>query len=183
VLLSTVLWVIWNLHAYGSVWPLDVPLTGTPLRPRNWHGLTSVFAPIFDVNHGFFDDLYSSGIAPVRQLDERPESFVVVVVAIALVAALLSGGIAYARFALARFGALMLASFVCIYLTLFVSGVVAGTMADYAASHFSGYAAAWAGVVGIAGTAPLVGHRRLGLAAVGLFTLVLVASMLRSPML
>jgi hypothetical protein len=183
VLASTVAWAIWNLHAYGDVWPLNVPLTGTPLRPRNWHGLTSLLAPIFDVNHAIFDDLYASGIAPVRQLDERPESFVAVVVSVALVVALYSGGIAYARLALARFGALMLASFVCIYVTLFVSGVVAAAPGNYAGSHFGGYAAAWAGVVGIAGTAPLIGHRRLSVVAVGLFTLVLVAAMLRSPVL
>jgi hypothetical protein len=183
VLASTVVWAIWNLHAYGDPWPLNVPLTGTPLRPRNWHGLTAALAPIFDVGHGLFDELYSSGIAPVRQLDERPESFVVTVVAIALVLALFSGRIAYARLALARFGTLMLASFVCVYLTLFVSGVVAGAAGDYSADRFGGFAAAWAGVVGIAVTAPFIGRRRLGLVVAVMFTFVLVAAMLRSPML
>lgn len=182
VLLPTVAWVIWNVHAYGDAWPLNV-VAGAPDRTRHWRHLTSVLAPLFEVNHTIFDGLYAPGIAPVRILDERPLSLVPLLFAIAMILALWSGRIASARLALARFGALMLVSFVCVYLTLFLSSVVGAAPVDYGPSHFAGFAAAWAGLAGAAFTTPLAGYRRLNLTAIGVIVLVLVAAMLRSPVL
>jgi hypothetical protein len=182
VLAPTIAWVLWNLHAYGDPWPLNVALTGTD-RPRNWHALTSGLALVFNVSLSIFNELYSSGLAPVRRLDQRPEALIAVLFALALAWALWSGRIAYARLALARFGVLMLASFLCIYVTLFLASVVAASPMELGEAKFGGYAAAWAGVVGIGYTAPLVGRRRLSIAAVSLLTLALVGVMLRAPAL
>jgi hypothetical protein len=182
VLAPTIAWVLWNLHAYGNPWPLNVALTGTD-RPRNWHALTSGLALVFNVSVSIFNELYSSGLAPVRHLDQRPEAFVAVLFVLALVWALWSGRIAYARLALARFGVLMLASFLCIYVTLFLASVVAASPMELGEAKYGGYAAAWAGVVGIGFTAPLVGRRRLSIVAVSLLTLALVGVMLRAPAL
>jgi hypothetical protein len=182
VVAPSVAWVLWNLHAYGDPWPLDTALTG-PDRPRNWHGLTAGLGTIFNVSVSIFDQLYSSGVAPLRDLDQRPEAIVAVVFVLAVASALWFGQIALARLPLARLGALMLGSFVCIYLTLFLSSVLAAAPQEYGEAKYGGYAAAWAGVVGIGFTAPLVGRRRLTVAAVGLLTLVLVGVMLRAPTL
>jgi hypothetical protein len=182
VLAPTIAWVLWNLHAYGDPWPLNVALTG-PDRPRNWHALTSGLGLVFNVSVTIFNELYTSGVAPVRHLDQRPEAVVAVLFVLALVWALWSGRIAYARLALARFGVLMLASFLCSYVTIFLSSVVAAAPMELGEAKYGGYAAAWAGVVGIGFTAPLVGHRRLSIVAVCLLTLALVGVMLRAPAL
>jgi hypothetical protein len=182
VLAPTVLWVAWNLHAYGDPWPLNVSYTG-PDRARDWGSLTQVLRPLYEVGKTLFDGLYASGIAPDRHLDERLPSLVAVLVAVALIAALVSGRISFARLPLARIGVLMLASFASVYATLFLASVVAGEPASYPASHFGGFAAAWAGVVGIALTTPLGAFRRLNLAACALVALALAAEMLRAPIL
>jgi hypothetical protein len=182
VLAPSVAWVLWNLHAYGDPWPLNTALAG-PDRPRNWHGLTAGLGTIYNVSISIFDQLYSSGVLPQRHLDQRPEAIVAVVFVVAVASALWFGQIALARLPLARLGALMLGSFAGIYLTLFVSSVLAAAPQQYGEAKYGGYAAAWAGVVGIGFTAPLVGRRRLTIAAVGLLTLVLVGLMLRAPML
>jgi Dolichyl-phosphate-mannose-protein mannosyltransferase len=180
VLAPTLVWVVWNLHAYGDPWPLNV-VAGSPNRPRKWHGLTQVLESIFGVNRGTFDGIYNAGVPPLTRLDARPAGFVAVSLAIALVMALLTGRIAFARLGLARFGVLLVASFLSIYLTLFLSTVVAGAQVDYGASQFAGYAAAWAGVAGIGFTAPLGGRRWLAPAAIAGLTLALVLVMLRTP--
>lgn len=182
VLAPTVLWVAWNLHAYGDPWPLNVSYAG-PDRARHWSSLTGVLRPLYDVGKTVFDGLYASGIAPEVHLDERLPSLVAVLVSVALIVALASGRIAVARLPLARTGVLMLASFASIYATLFLSSVVAGEPALYPASHFGGFAAAWAGVSGIALTTPLGAFRRLNLAACALVALALAAEMLRAPIL
>ena len=181
-LLPTLAWVVWNVHAYGNAWPLNV-VAGAPDRVHHWRQLTSVLAPIFEVNHTIFDGLYASGIAPVRNLDERPLSLVALLFVVAMILALCSGRIASARLALARLGALMLGSFACVYLTLFLSSVVGAAPVDYGPSHFGGFAAAWAGLAGVAFTTPLAGYRRLNLTAIAAIVLVLVSAMLRSPVL
>ena len=76
---------------------------------------------------------------------------------------------------------LLVGSFLSIYLTLFVSMVVAGASVDFGAPHFGGYAAAWAGVAGIGFTAPLTGRRWLAVAATGGLTLALVLLLLQTP--
>jgi hypothetical protein len=77
----------------------------------------------------------------------------------------------------------MLASFLCSYVTIFLSSVVAAAPMELGEAKYGGYAAAWAGVVGIGFTAPLVGHRRLSIVAVCFLTLALVGVMLRAPAL
>jgi hypothetical protein len=184
VLAPTVAWVAWNLHAYGDPWPLNVALVpGQPDRVRNWHQITSPLGTVYGVSVGIFDDLYASGVAPLRHLDQRPETIVALVFVLALGWALWSGRVALARLALARFGVLMLASFVSIYGTIFIASVFAAAPMDSGMTRFAGYAAAWAGVAGIGLTAPLVGRRRLTIVAVGLLTLVLVGLMVQAPML
>ncbi len=75
----------------------------------------------------------------------------------------------------------MLVSFASAYLALFISSVAAGQQVAYLAYYFGGFAAAWAGVVGVGVTAPLVGHRRVGLVVVGAIALVLALQMLNTP--
>ena len=183
VLASTVAWAAWNLHAYGDVWPLNTPLTGPPDRPRNWHGLTTWLDLVYNVSASIFDELYASGVLPVRHLDTRPETIVPALLVLAVAWALWSGRIAVARVALARLGVLMLGSFVLIYASLLVASVVAAAPMDYTESTYGGYAAAWAGVAGVGLSAPLVGRRRTTIVAVALLTLVLVGIMLRAPAL
>jgi hypothetical protein len=182
VLAPSVAWVLWNLHAYGDPWPLNTAVAGAD-RPRNWHGLTAGLGTVYNISVNVFDQLYSSGVSPLRHVDQRPEAIVAVVFVVAIASALWFGQIALARLPLARLGALMLGSFAGIYPTLFVSSVLAAAPQEYGAAKYGGYAAAWAGVVGIGFTAPLVGRRRLTVAAVGLLTLVLVGVMLRAPTL
>jgi hypothetical protein len=183
VLASTVVWAIWNLHAYGDVWPLNTPLTGPPDRPRDWRGLTTWLDTVYNISASIFDELYASGVLPVRHLDTRPETLIPVLFVLAVASALWSGRIASARLPLARLGVLMLGSFVLIYVSLVLASVVAASPMDYSESTYGGYAAAWAGVAGVGLTAPLVGHRRTTLVAVTLLTLVLVGIMLRAPAL
>jgi hypothetical protein len=180
VLASTVVWIIWNLHAYGDVWPLNT-VPGAPDRPRDWHQLRVVLDEVFGVNRGVFDGIYTAGLPPLTRHAQAPAGVVAGVLAIALLWSLLSGRIAFARRALARVGTLLLVSFLSIYLTLFVSSVVAGAQVDYGANHFGGYAAAWAGVVGVGFTAPFGGRRRLGLVAVAILTVVLASVLLKTP--
>jgi hypothetical protein len=182
VLAPTVLWVAWNLHAYGDAWPLNVSYTG-PDRVRHWSSLTQILRPLYDVGRSVFDGLYASGVAPDRHLDERLPALVAVLVSLALVGSLVSGRIAFSRVPLARTGVLMLASFASIYATLFISGVVAAEPAAYSVTRFGGFAAAWAGVAGVVLTTPLGGSRRLNLAACALVALALAAEMLRAPIL
>ncbi len=183
VLSSTVVWAIWNLHAYGDVWPLNTPLTGPPDRPRDWRGLTTWLDTVYNVSASIFDEAYASGVLPVRHLDTRPETLVPVLVVLAVAYALWTGRVAAARLALARLGVLMLGSFVLLYLSLLLASVVAAAPMDYTESTYGGYLAAWAGVAGVGLSAPLVGHRRTTLVAVTLLTLVLVGIMLRAPAL
>jgi hypothetical protein len=182
VLAPTIVWIAWNLHAYGNAWPLNAWFTG-PARSQHWRSLTQVLRPLYDVSKGLFDGLYASGIAPDRHLDERFPALVALLVAVALVVALLSGRIAFSRLALVRFGVLLLGSFASIYLTLFVQSVVAGAPGDYAHGHFGGFAAAWAAVAGIVLATPLGGHRRLGMLVSVLVALAFTAEMLRAPIL
>lgn len=184
VLAPTVVWVIWNLHAYGDPWPLNVSsVAGETARSRNWHALTAVIAPVSTVSESVFDQLYSSGGSPYRVGNQRPEAFVAIAFAIALSWSLWSGRIAQARLALARFGTLMLASLLSIFSMTFIASVVAVAPMSYPEFLFGGYAAAWAGVAGIGLSTPLVGHRRLLIAAATLVTLVLVTIMVRAPAL
>jgi hypothetical protein len=182
VLVPTIAWVAWNLYAYGNAWPLNAWFTG-PARPQRWSSLTQVLRPLYDVSKAVFDGLYASGIAPDRQLDARFPALVAVLVSVALVAALLSGRIAFSRLALARFGVLLLGSFASIYLTLFVQSVVAGAPGDYAQGHFGGFAAAWAGVAGIALVSPLAAYRRVNVVVMALIALAFAAELLRAPIL
>jgi hypothetical protein len=182
VLVPTIVWVAWNLHAYGNAWPLNAWFTG-PARTQHWRSLTQVLRPLYDVSKGIFDGFYASGIAPDRHLDERFPALVAVLVAAALVVALVSGRIAFARLPLARFGVLALGSFASIFVTLFVQSVVAGAPADYWQAHFGGFAAAWAGVAGIALATPLAGYRRLNLLVSAVVVLAFTAEMLRAPIL
>jgi hypothetical protein len=182
VLTPTVVWVAWNLHAYGNAWPLNAWFTG-PARPQHWRSLTQVLRPPYDVSKTLFDGLYASGIAPDRYLDARFPALVALLVAVALGVALLSGRIALSRLALGRFGVLMLGSFASIYLTLFVQSVVAGAPGDYGQGHFGGFAAAWAGVAGIALATPLAGYRRVTIVVNVLVALAFTAEMLRAPIL
>jgi hypothetical protein len=184
VLASTVVWVLWNLHAYSDPWPLNTSiLPGQPDRVRNWHELTSGLGYVYAVSVGIFDDVYASGVAPLRAAGQRPESAVAALFVLALSWALWSGRVADARLALARLGALMLGSFVSIYGTIFLASVFAAAPLDAGMPHFAGYAAAWAGVAGAGLTAPLVGRRRLTVVAVALLALVLVGLMLQEPAL
>jgi hypothetical protein len=180
VLSPTVAWVLWNLHAYGNAWPLNIDAAGAA-RPRDWHILTQVLRPIFIANTNIFNGLYNAGLAPLTRLDQRPSGFVAASVAVALLMAFLRGQIAFARLAVARFAVLVVGSFLSIYLTLFLSEVVAGASVDFGAPPFGGYAAAWAGVAGIGFTAPLVGRRWLAVAATGALTLALVLLLLQTP--
>jgi hypothetical protein len=182
VLAPTVVWVAWNLYAYGNAWPLNAWFTG-PARPQQWSTLTGVLRPLYDVSKTVFDGLYASGIAPDTHADARFPALVALLVAAALVVAFLSGRIAVSRLALARFGVLMLGSFASIYVTLFVQSVVAGAPADYGQGHFGGFAAAWAGVAGIILATPLGGHRRLTIVVSVLVALAFTAEMLRAPIL
>jgi hypothetical protein len=180
VLAPTLVWVLWNLHAYGNLWPLNVAADGT-IRHRDWEVLRAVLDQVGAVNRAIFDSLYIAGLPPVTRAALVTAPFVALVLACALVWALLSGRIAAARLPLARAGALLLVSFASAYLTLFIESVAAGQQVAYTAYYFGGYAAAWAGAVGVGVTAPLVGHRRLGLAAVGGIALVLAVQMLNTP--
>jgi hypothetical protein len=184
VLVPTIVWFIWNLHAYGDPWPLNVSaVAGQPDRVRNWHALTAIIAPVSTISESVFDQLYASGASPYRIGNQRPEAFVAIVFVSALAWALWSGRISRARLALARFGPLMLASFLSIFVTSFIASVVAVGPMDHPEFLFSGYAAAWAGVAGIGIAAPLAGHRRLTLVGVSLVSAVLLEIMLRSPAL
>jgi hypothetical protein len=182
VLAPTIVWVAWNLHAYGNAWPLNAWFTG-PARTQHWRSLTQVLRPFYDVSKTLFDGLYASGISPDRHPDARFPALVAVLVAAALVVALLSGRIALSRLALARLGVLMLGSFASIYVTLFVQSIVAGAVGDYSQGHFGGFAAAWAGVAGIALATPLAGYRRATLVVNVLVALAFTAEMLRAPIL
>ena len=86
VLAPTVAWVLWNLHAYGDAWPLNIDAGGAD-RPRDWHVLTQVLRPIFLSQCTIFNGLYSAGLAPLTRLDQRPSGFVAASVAVALLMA------------------------------------------------------------------------------------------------
>ena len=184
VLAPTIVWVIWNVHAYGDPWPLNLSsVAGQPARSRNWHALTSAIGLVPTVSETVFDELYASGASPYRVGNQRPEAFVAITFAMGLSWALWSGRIVQARLALARFGTLMLASFVSIFATSFIASVVAAAPMSYPEFLFGGYAAAWAGVAGIGLSAPFAGHRRLTIVAATLVTLVLVGIMVTAPAL
>jgi hypothetical protein len=182
VLAPAVVWVAWNLYAYGNAWPLNAWFTG-PARAQHWRSLTGVLRPLYDVSKSVFDGLYASGISPDRHPDARFPALVALLVGVALVVAFLSGRIAFARLALARVGVLLLGSFASIYLTLFLQSVVAGAPADYGQGHFGGFAATWAGAAGIILATALGGHRRLTIVVSVLVALAFTAEMLRAPIL
>lgn len=180
VLVPTLVWVLWNLHVYGDPWPLNV-VPGGPDHPRNWHVLTQVLTPVFFIHSTLVSGAYNAGLPPLTHSDERAAGFVGAAVGVALAVALLNGRIAFARLALARFGALMVGSFLSIYLTLFLSMAVAGAGVDFGVARFGGYVAAWAGVAGIGFTAPLGGRRWLAPVAVGALALALTLLVLKTP--
>ena len=165
---------VWNLHAYGDAWPLNVVAGGAD-RPRDWHVLTQVLRPIFIVNVTIFDGMYNAGLAPLARLDERPEGFVAATVAVAL-----ADGVADRAHRVRTPGARALRGApggllpVDLPYAVPILGRRRSIEVDFGAPHFGGYAARLGRGRGHRVHGAARGRRWLAAAAVGALTLALV---------
>ncbi|HET6175104.1 MAG TPA: glycosyltransferase family 39 protein [Gaiellales bacterium] len=140
------LWVVWNVGQYRSVFPGGGGLTiaGGPAGPA----LTDVFAAAQAAVSESFNDFWAVGFAP-RQLDPRPPALLCSVFVICAIALLATGAITAARVRLAAWAGLAAAAFLSTFGTIFLAVVRSGGLSSYTGRYFVGVAVAWAALLAL----------------------------------